>query len=139
MPPRETDWRQEITNWARSRTRRPKLFPYLSVTRAPIGSGPPETVSCLVKNDGLAPATSCYVQFFVGPWDWFGPLAAWELCEQRITTVQAAQEKLVTVPWPDVPEGRRIIAVVFEPMLDARDFETVAPMNRKISSVHLED
>jgi hypothetical protein len=99
----------------------------------------PGTVSFTVWNDGNYPAWTCYVEVYEGPWGYTSPLSAYSLRGRRIITLHPGERREVSLPWVRMQRTGRIVGIVFDPLLDPRDFAVVEQSNRHITSVHYDD
>jgi hypothetical protein len=122
------------------RPRRPR--PYLDATSnfgpqiTALGAGEAGLVTFTVWNDGNVPAWTRYVELYEGPGGYTSPLAAYALRGRRIITLHPGERREVAVPWVRQQSTGRIVGLVFDPLLDARDFAVVEQFNRHITSVH---
>lgn len=158
-PPKPGGWSDAIEKWLTEREeereegveedecgrpqRRPrKPRPYLDATSnfgpqiTALAVGQPGLVTFTIWNDGNVPAWTCYVELYEGPSGYTSPLSAYELRGRRIITLHPGERRSVAVPWVRQQATGRIVGLVFDPLLDARDFAVVEQSNRHITSVH---
>jgi hypothetical protein len=158
-PPKRGKWSEAIDDWLaerekereegveedecgrpQRRPRRPR--PYLDATSnfgpqiTALTVGQPGTVSFTVWNDGNFPAWTCYVDVYEGPGGYTSPLSSYELRGRRIITLHPGERREVSLSWVRQQGSGRIVGVVYDPLLDARDFAVVEQFNRHITSVH---
>ncbi len=152
--PKPGKWSKELDAWLErrrrehekekehDRERRPMPRPYLDCTSnfGPqldnFGLNVPGTMSFTVWNDGNFPAWSCYVELYEGPWGYTSPLSAYELRGRRIITLMPGEVREVAVPWTRRQTSARVVGIVYDPLLDPRDFTLVVQVNRHITSIH---
>lgn len=152
--PRPGKWSKEIDAWLkrrqrehekekehnRHRVRMPR--PYLDCTSNfgpqldDFGLNVPGSMSFTVWNDGNFPAWTCYVELYEGPWGYSSPLSAYQLRGRRIITLMPGEQREVAVPWTRRLNQARVVGIVFDPLLDPRDFALVEQHNRHITSIH---
>lgn len=157
-PPEPGKWSKQIQKWLDRREherddhevdecgrpvrRRRKPRPWLDATS---NFGPqitafrvdePGQVSFTVWNEGSFPAWTCYVELYEGPGGYTTPLSGYELRGRTIITLHPGERREVVVPWVRKQKTGRIVGVVYDPLLDPRDFTEVEQFNRHITSVH---
>jgi hypothetical protein len=93
-------------------------------------------VSLTVRNDGNAPSWTCYVELYEGPWGYIRPLGDYRLRGRAIVSLCPGERRDVLVPWVRRETAARIVGIVFDPLLDPKDFALVGQHNRHITSVH---
>lgn len=153
-PPRPGDWKDQIEGWWRHRKKdreedgtlhvpeHPIPKPFLDCTShfgpqiQALGLNEPGMVSFTVWNDGNAPAWTCYVELYEGPAGYSHPLRDYDLRGRTIVSLRPGERRDVAVPWVRKRTSARIVGVVFDPLLDPKDFELVEQYNRHITSVH---
>jgi hypothetical protein len=158
-PPKPGKWSAAIDEWLEKREderdegveeddcgrpqRRPRRpRPYVDATSnfgpqiTALATGQPGLVTFTVWNDGNLPAWTCYVELYEGPGGYTSPLAAYALRGRRIITLHPGERRDVAVPWVRQQPTGRIVGLVFDPLLDGRDFALVEQVNRHITSVH---
>lgn len=91
-------------------------------------------MSFTVWNDGTYPSWTCYVEVYEGPRGFANPLSAYSLRGRSIITLQPGERREVMLPWVRERSTGRIVGLVFDPLLDPRDFEVVPQFNRHITS-----
>jgi hypothetical protein len=126
----------------RDRRKVPMPRPYLDATSnfgpqiTALRVGEAGSVSFTVWNDGNYPAWTCYVDLYEGPGGYTSPLAAYALRGRRIIALHPGERREVALPWVRQQTTGRIVGVVYDPLLDPRDFTVVEQVNRHITSVH---
>lgn len=157
-PPKPGKWSRAIGEWIEERekreegrekdecgrdVRRPRRpRPYLDATSnfgpqiTALTLGQAGSVSFTVWNEGNFPAWTCYVEVYEGPGGYTHPLSDYKLRGRRIITLHPGQQREVTLPWVRQLTTGRIVGVVYDPVLDPRDFAMVEQYNRHITSVH---
>lgn len=147
-------WKDDIKTWWADRKRQREEDGTLHVPEKPIPKpfldcsskfGPqlralalnePGEVSFTVWNDGNAPAWTCYVEVYEGPSGYSSPLSAYGLRGRRIISLRPGERREVRLPWVRREASARIVGIVFDPLLDPKDFTLVEQRNRHITSVH---
>lgn len=151
-PPKPGPWKEKIGDWWRERQkeheeengeeRLPLPRPYLNCSShfgpqiLPLRVDEPGMVSFPIWNEGNFPAWSCYVQLYEGPTGYSHPLTDYELRGQQIITLHPGERREVPLTWVRRQRTGRIVGIVFDPLLDPRDFTLVEQRNRHITSVH---
>jgi len=158
-PPKPGRWSRAIEEWlekrddereegveedecGRTRRRPRKPRPYLDATSnfgpqiTALATGEAGLVTFTVWNEGTVPAWTCYVELYEGPGGYTNPLSAYRLRGRRIITLHPGERREVAVPWAREQPTGRIVGIVFDPLLDPRDFAVVEQFNRHITSVH---
>ncbi len=148
-PPEPGEWSEGIKRWLDERQRerpenpddkerRPRPYLDIAATFAPQISafqvGESGTVTVNVWNAGNVPAWSCYVEVYEGPGGFTTPLADYVPRGQEIITLHPGQTRAVTLPWQRDGRTGRIVAVVFDPILDPKGFTVVPQTDRHLAS-----
>ena len=94
------------------------------------------TVSFTVWNDGNFPAWTCYVDVYEGPGGYTSPLSDYRLRGRAIITLHPGERREISLPWLREQKTGRIVGIVYDPLLDPKDFLVVEQFNRHITSVH---
>lgn len=159
--PRNRKWKGELDQWlAKRREEREAGFqhlrddcgrdvrkmrmprPWLDATSnfgpqiSSLRIGEAGSISFTVWNDGNYPAWSCYVEVYEGPGGYTHPLSSYALRGRRIITLHPGERRDVHLPWVRMEQTGRVVGLVFDPLLDPRDFDVVEQFNRHITSVH---
>lgn len=153
-PPAPGKWRDEINEWWRDRKQKRREDGTLHIPKRPIPKpyldcsskfGPQlrdlainevSSMSFQVWNDGNFPAWTCYVELYEGPAGYNSPLSAYELRGRKIISLRPGERMDVSVPWVRKKESARVFGIVFDPLLDPKDFQLVEQRNRHITSIH---
>lgn len=153
-PPEDGPWQEIITDWWNERKRQREEDGTLHVPQVPI---PKPYLNCTsnfgpqlnalavnemsemrftVWNDGNFPAWTCYVELYEGPGGYSHPLSDYELRGRKIITLRPGERREVAVPWVRRRETARVVGILFDPLLDPKDFTLVEQRNRHITSIH---
>jgi hypothetical protein len=97
------------------------------------------TISFTIWNDGNYPAWTCYVEIYEGPEGYTNPLSDYALRGRTILTLHPGERREVTLPWVRRRKTGRVVGMVYDPLLDPRDFSVVGQFNRHITSVHYQN
>jgi hypothetical protein len=153
-PPRSGQWKDAIGEWWTRRKReraddgtlhvptRPIPKPFLGCTSnfgpqvSALALNQPGNVSLTVRNDGNAPSWTCYVELYEGPWGYIHPLGDYQLRGRAIVSLCPGERRDVLVPWVRRESAARIVGIVFDPLLDPKDFALVGQHDRHVTSVH---
>ena len=79
------------------------------------------------------------MEVYEGPRGYANPISAYTLRGRRIITLQPGERRDVTLPWVRERRTGRVVGLVFDPLLDPRDFEVAPRSNRHITSVHYQN
>jgi hypothetical protein len=153
-PPQPGEWSEQIAEWLDrrerehppnqdDRTRRPRPYLDIAATFAPQISasqvGEDSTVTVRVWNAGNVPAWSCYVEVYEGPGGFATPLADHIPRGQAIITLHPGEQREITLPWRRDARTGRIVAIIFDPILDPKGFTVVPQTDRHLASVSYVD
>ena len=158
-PPKPGKWSRGISEWwkkrekereherekdecGRDRRRVIMPKPYLDATSnfgpqiSALGVGEAGTISFTVWNDGNYPAWTCYVEVYEGPGGYTSPLSDYKMRGREIITLHPGERREVQLSWVRQQQTGRVVGIVYDPLLDPRDFAVVEQFNRHITSVH---
>lgn len=153
-PPEPGAWKEDIREWWRERKRQREEDGTLHVPELPIpkpyldctsnfgpqlnatAAGEPTQFTFTVWNDGNFPAWTCYAELYEGPRGYSHPLSDYALRGRTVLSLRPGERREVRVPWVRREASARVVGVVFDPLLDPRDFTLVEQHNRHITSVH---
>lgn len=153
-PPRPGEWSEKIAEWLRQRDadkppnqdereRRPRPWLDIAATFAPQVSasqvGETGAVTVRVWNAGNVPAWSCHVELYEGPPGFTTPLADCIPRGRTIITLHPGEQRDVTLPWKRDGRTGRIVAVIFDPILDPKGFTVVPQTDRHLASASYVD
>lgn len=158
-PPKPGRWKESINRFldvrekerqherpkdecGRDRRKQEMPRPYLDATSnfapqisaLPVGQA--GQVSFTVWNDGSYPAWTCYVDVYEGPGGYTNPLSAYKLRGRSIISLHPGERREISLPWLREQTTGRIVGIVYDPLLDPKDFLVVEQFNRHITSVH---
>ncbi len=158
-PPKPGKWSRAIDEWiaqrekereqererdecGRDRRKVQMPRPYLDCTSnfgpqiVALHRNEPGTISFTVWNEGNFPAWSCYVEVYEGPGGYTSPLSDYELRGRAIITLHPGERREVILPWIRTRATGRVVGIVYDPLLDPKDFAVVEQYNRHITSIH---
>lgn len=153
-PPRPGEWSEKLAEWLKEReggrptnpddrVRRPRPYLDIAATFAPQISaskvGQTGSVTVRVWNSGNVPAWSCYVEVYEGPGGFSTPLADHVPRGRRIITLHPGEQRDVSLPWRRDGRTGRIVAIVFDPILDPKGFTVVPQTDRHLTSTSYVD
>lgn len=146
--PEPGKWNEAIDAWIKEHgagtpgkeDRRPRPYLDISAILAPqisaYGVGENGTITVNVWNDGNVPAWSCHVEVYEGPGGYTTSLNGYVLKGQAIVNLHPGQHRDVTLPWVRSNTTGRIVAMVYDPILDPRGFTVVPQVDRHVVSIH---
>jgi hypothetical protein len=89
------------------------------------------SVSLTLVNEGNVPAWNCYVEVYEGPFGGLPP-AGYSPRGRMIITLHPHERRTVSVPWWREMTGSNFLGIVYDPLMDPRDFSGRLQSNRKI-------
>lgn len=153
-PPPPGQWQDDIRTWWAERKRqraedgtlhipvKPIPKPYLDCTSNfgpqlnAMGLNEPGFMTFEVWNDGNFPSWTCYAELYEGPFGYNDPLSNYEFRGRTVLTLRPGERVNVAVPWIRKRTSARVVGIVFDPLLDPKDFALVEQRNRHITSIH---
>jgi hypothetical protein len=149
--PEPGKWSEGIDAWIKEHggetpgkeNRRPRPYLDISAILAPqisaYGVGEAGIITVNVWNGGNVPSWSCYVEVYEGPGGYTTSLNGYVLKGQQIVNLHPGQHRDVSLPWVRGNTTGRIVAMVYDPILDPRGFTVVPQVDRHVVSIHYQN